>query len=105
MRRRIALLLALTGVLSACTFGKAPDRHGFRPIYQPVDCPAEVTTIMLTDVSCGTLTVLAHHGDPDRGKVNLFVARIQPGTGRPAPDRVLSLGGDLGVAPDYMTLG
>ena len=105
MRSKTALLLALAVVLSACTFGKGSDRHGFRPTYQPAACPAEIATIVLTDVSCGTLTVLAHHGDPNHGKLKLFVARIQPGTSRPAPDPVLSLGGDLGVAPDYVTLG
>lgn len=105
MRSKTALLLALAVGLSACTFGKGSDRHGFRPTYQPVACPAEIATIILTDVSCGTLTVLAHHGDPKRGTLKLFVARIQPGTSQPAPDPVLSLGGDLGVAPDYETLG
>jgi pimeloyl-ACP methyl ester carboxylesterase len=105
MRRQVALLLALAMGLGACTFGKRSDRDGFRPTYQPVACPAEIATIMLTEVSCGTLTVLAHHGEPDRGKLRLFVARIQPGTSQPAPDPVLSVGGDLGVAPDYVTLG
>ena len=87
MRRRIALLLALAVGLGACTFGKRSDRDGFRPTYQPVVCPAEIATIMLTEVSCGTLTVLAHHGEPDRGKLRLFVTRIQPGTSQPAPTR------------------
>jgi pimeloyl-ACP methyl ester carboxylesterase len=105
MRRRVALLLALAVGLAGCTFGSRSDRDGFRPTYQPVACPAEIATIMLTEVSCGTLTVLAHHGDPDRGKLRLFVTRIQPGTSQPAPDPALSLGGDLGVAPDYVTLG
>ena len=105
MRRRIALLLALAVGLVGCTFAKGSDRHGFRPTYQPVECPAEIAAILLTDHSCATLTVPAHHGDPDRGRLRLFVARIQPGTSQPAPDPVLSLGGDLGVATDYVTLG
>jgi pimeloyl-ACP methyl ester carboxylesterase len=105
MRRRIALLLALAVGLAGCTFGKGSDRHGFRPTYQPVACPAELATIVLADVSCGTLTAPAHHGSRDRGELRLFVVRIQPGTSQPAPDPVLSLGGDLGVAPDYVTLG
>jgi hypothetical protein len=105
MRRLVALLLALAAVLAACTFGKGSDRHGLRPTYQPVDCPAEIAAVLRTDHACGTLTVLAHHGNPDDGKLRLFVVRIQPGTGKPAPDPVLSLGGDLGVAPDYVTLG
>jgi pimeloyl-ACP methyl ester carboxylesterase len=105
MRRLVALLLALAAVLAACTFGKGSDRHGLRPTYQPVDCPAEIAAVLRTDHACGTLTVLAHHGNPDDGKLRLFVVRIQPGTSKPAPDPVLSLGGDLGVAPDYVTLG
>ena len=60
---------------------------------------------MLVDVSCGRLTVLAHHGAPDQGTVNLFVAKMDPGNPAPAPDPVLYLGGDLGVAPDYTMLG
>src|SRR5215217_128809 len=105
MRSRIALLLALAVGLAGCTFGKGSDRHGFRPTYQPVACPGELATIVLNDLSCGTLTVPAHHGDPGRGKLRVFVVRIQPGTSRPAPDPVLSVGGDLGVAPDYVALG
>ena len=60
---------------------------------------------MLVDVSCGRLTVLAHHGAPDQGTVNLFVAKMDPGNPAPAPDPVLYLGGDSGVAPDYTMLG
>ena len=64
-----------------------------------------IATIMLTDLACGTLTVLARHGDSKGGTLRLFVARIAPGANRPDQDPVLSLGGDLGVAPDYVTLG
>jgi pimeloyl-ACP methyl ester carboxylesterase len=105
MRSRTALLLALVVGLSSCTFGKGPDDKVFRPVYRPAACPPEIATIMLTDLSCGTLTVLAHHQDPKGGTLRLFVARIAPGTDQPEPDPVLSVGGDLGVAPDYVTLG
>jgi pimeloyl-ACP methyl ester carboxylesterase len=80
-----------------------PD--SFRPTFRPVDCPAEITSIVLVDVSCGRLTVLAHHAAPDQGTFDPFVARMEPGNRAPAPDPVLYLGGDLGVAPDYSTLG
>ena len=103
MRRRIALLLALAVGLGACTFGKRSDRDGFRPTYQPVVCPAEIATIMLTEVSCGTLTVLAHHGEPDR-KLRLFVTRIQPGTSQPAPTRRCRLAATWAWRPT-VTLG
>jgi pimeloyl-ACP methyl ester carboxylesterase len=64
-----------------------------------------IATIMLTDLSCGTLTVLARLGDSKGGKLRLFVVSIAPGANRPDQDPVLSLGGDLGAAPDYVTLG
>ena len=64
-----------------------------------------IATIMLTDLACGTLTVLARHGDSKGGTLRLFVVRTAPGANRPDQDPVLSLGGDLGVAPDYVTLG
>jgi pimeloyl-ACP methyl ester carboxylesterase len=105
MRSRTALLLALAVGLSACTFGRGPEGKGFRPAYRQVGCPPEIATIILTDVSCGTLKVLSRHGDPKGGTLSLFVAKISPGANQSQPDPVLSLGGDLGVAPDYATLG
>jgi pimeloyl-ACP methyl ester carboxylesterase len=70
-----------------------------------VDCPVEITSIVLVDVVCGRLTVLAHHGEPERGTFEIFVARMEPEGRAPASDPVLFVGGDLGIAPDYSTLG
>ena len=104
VRSRVPVLLALALTVSSCILGAGkPD--SFRPTFGPVDCPVEITSIVLVDVSCGRLTVLAHHGAPDQGTVNLFVAKMDPGNPAPAPDPVLYLGGDLGVAPDYTMLG
>ncbi len=104
VRSRVPVLLALTLTVSSCTLGAGkPDL--FRPTFGPVDCPVEITSIVLVDVSCGRLTVLAHHGAPDQGTFDLFVARMEPGNRASAPDPVLYVGGDLGVAPDYTTLG
>lgn len=100
----LSVLLAAALGVSACTFGGGPEAAGFRPTYEPADC-SEVAVVMLNEVSCGMLTVLEHHGDPSAGTIQVFVTRIEPGVPRPAADPVLSLGGDLGVAPDYQTLG
>lgn len=66
---RIPVLLALA--LSSCTLGagKPADTFQFQPSFAPVDCPVEITSIVLVDVSCGRLTVLAHHDAPDGGTV------------------------------------
>jgi len=101
---RVPVLLALALTVSSCTLGAGkPD--SFRPTFAPADCPVEITSIVLVDVSCGRLTVLAHHAAPHRGTFDLFVARMEPGNRASAPDPVLYLGGDLAVAPDYTTLG
>ena len=100
----VLVLLALTIAGLACTpDASRPD--SFQPTFAGVDCPVEITSIVLVDVSCGRLTVLAHHGAPDRGTIDLFVARMEQGSGASAPDPVLYVGGDLGVAPDYTMLG
>src|SRR6266704_3659444 len=81
MRRRTlaaAVILALS--LTACTSGAGSDKPTFRPVYKAADCPADVALV-------------------------LFVARMASPTGQAARDPVLSLGGDLGTAPDYVTLG
>ena len=98
------VLLALAITVLSCTLGAGrPD--SFQPTFTRVNCPVEITSIVLVDVSCGRLTVLAHHAAPDRGTIDLFVVRMEPGDRASAPDPVLYVGGDLGVAPDYTTLG
>ncbi len=98
-----AVILALS--LTACTSGAGSDKPTFRPVYKAADCPADVALVVLGEVKCGKLTVLAHHAHPGGGKLDLFVARMASPTGQAARDPVLSLGGDLGTAPDYVTLG
>ena len=57
-------------------------------------------------ISCGQLTVPAHHASPSLGTLQLFVVRIEPdsGSGDVAADPVVFVGGDLGVAQDYSML-
>lgn len=103
---KITLLLLSIG-LSACTFGDATRfPEGAEQHLTAVDCPAEIPSMVLHgDVSCGTLLVPTHHGQPGTGTVRLFVTRLVATRPQPSQVPVLVLGGDLGVATDYATLG
>lgn len=103
MRRMIALLLVFV-MGSACTFDDDAGKDAFLPTFRPIDCPVEVSAVLLAEVSCGTLTVLAHHDQPGGNTLELFVTRMAADAGSSASGPVLSLGSDLGVAPDYITL-
>src|SRR4051794_40244767 len=71
VKSRAPILLAL--MVSSCMLG-AVQSGSFRPTFRPVGCPVEITSIVLINVSCGRLTVLAHHAAPDQGTLDLFVA-------------------------------
>ena len=88
-----ALLLSV-----ACTGSSEME---FRPTFDQTSCPEDVTRVVLTPVTCGFLTVLENRSEPDGGTIRLFVTRIEPPGGNPAPDPVLVLGIDLGKTPDY----
>ena len=83
---------------AACT---GSSEREFRPTFHQTPCPEDVTTVVLTPVTCGFLTVLENRSEVDGGTIRLFVTRIQPPGGDPAPDPVLILGIDLGKTPDY----
>lgn len=97
--------IALALGLAACTFGPGPRRLPSVVSFAPADCPVDISSIVLVDISCGSLTVPAHHDDPSRGTLKVFVTKMEPGLPSPASDPILYVGGDLGVAPDYTTLG
>lgn len=85
-------------LLTACTGSSDAE---FRPTFQQTPCPEDVTSVVLTPVTCGFLTVLADRSEPEGDTIRLFVTRIQPPGGNPALDPVLTLGIDLGDTPDY----
>src|SRR5918994_5950467 len=96
---RLAAALSTALLLSvACTGSAALE---FRPTFDQLPCPEDVTRVVLTPVTCGFLTVLENRSEPDGDTIRLFVSRIQPPGGNPAPDPVLILGIDLGKTPDY----
>jgi pimeloyl-ACP methyl ester carboxylesterase len=88
-----ALLLSV-----ACTGSSETE---FRPTFGQTPCPEDVTRVVLTPVTCGFLTVLENRSEPDGDTIRLFVSRIQPPGGNPAPDPVFNSGIDLGDTPDY----
>ena len=85
-------------LLASCTESSEPE---FRPTFQQGPCPDDVTHVVLTPVTCGFLTVLENRSEPGGDTIRLFVTRIEPPGGNPAPDPVLTLGIDLGDTPDY----
>jgi pimeloyl-ACP methyl ester carboxylesterase len=99
MERWRAVLLVAVLVLPACTADAEGDDDGPRARYRSVQCPSDVTRLVLAEIECGTLTApLRHEGG--EGTVRLFVTQFQPEV-RSAEDTVLWFGGDLGVEPDY----
>jgi len=89
--------------LTACT-GNSPSNIGtFRPSYESIPCPGELSRVLLADIECGTLTVAAHHDAPD-ATFELFLTTVHPEASA-SSDPILLFGGDLGVAPDYQLIG
>lgn len=93
----VALGTALL-VTAACTRTSETE---FRATFRQTPCPEDVTRVVLTTVTCGFLTVPENRSELEGGTISLFVTRIQPPGGDPAPDPVLVLGIDLGKTPDY----
>jgi pimeloyl-ACP methyl ester carboxylesterase len=96
---RLAAALGTALLLSvACTGSSGKE---FRPTFRQAPCPEDVTSVVLTPVTCGFLTVLENRSKPEGDTIRLLVIRMQPPGGNPAPDPVLILGIDLGKTPDY----
>jgi pimeloyl-ACP methyl ester carboxylesterase len=100
MRRPGLTAFLWTAVLLSASCTGSSDTE-FRPTFRGTPCPEDVTSVVLTPVTCGFLTVLEDRSEPAGGSIRLFVSRIQPPGGNPAPDPVLTLGIDLGDTPDY----
>ena len=100
MRTRVlcAGLLITQVALAACT--GTPATRTFRPTFKKTPCPEDVTSVVLTPATCGFLTVLEDRSKPDGRTIKLFVVRVEPAGGHPAPDPVF-VAGDLGEAPGW----
>src|SRR3954467_6520306 len=83
-------------LLTACEPVTAP----VAPVFRAAECPERIATDILTPVTCGYVSVLERHADAGGPRIQLFVARVLPGTeatGEPA----LWLGYDVGGTVEY----
>ncbi len=73
----------------------------FRPTFEKVACPADVTDEIIYVATCGYLHVLEDRSKPDGRTIELFVIRIEPPGGTATPDPILvltNLGERIGYA-------
>lgn len=77
----------------------------FEPRFVEVDCPAEVTMVIVLEVHCGRLAVLEDRSKIEGGTIELFVLRIEPPGGATSPDPMIAVGGTLGESVGYGGLG
>ena len=79
----MGLVIAVVLLGSSCTGAEAT----FRPTFATVDCPDEVAVVILSEHSCGYLTVLEDREKPDGRTIRLFVVRSSHRVGTPLPIR------------------
>ena len=98
-RRTIRVAASLALVAAACT-GSRPA-EAFHPTFESAPCPDDVTAVLVVPVSCGYLTVLEDRSDRSGRTIRLFITKVEPVGGHPAPDPVAILSGDIGTQPEY----
>jgi pimeloyl-ACP methyl ester carboxylesterase len=98
-RTLVATIASLALVAEACT-GSGPAKS-FHPTFESTPCPDDITAVLVVPVSCGYLTVLEDHSGGSDRTIRLFITKIEPVGGHPAPDPVVILDGDIGSLPEY----
>lgn len=98
MRGVIIAVIVSQVALSACTAD--PTKPAFEPTFYATTCPKDVTSVVLTPATCGFLNVLEDRSKPDGRQIKLFVVRVEPAGGHPAPDPVF-VAGDIGEPPGW----
>ncbi len=93
-RRAGALVGATLLAAVACTTEPLPDAPR-DSAYSSVTCPAEVSSLMVAQATCGYLTVPENRADPGR-TIRLFVTRVPPPDAASAAEPILVPGTDLG---------
>jgi pimeloyl-ACP methyl ester carboxylesterase len=97
--RQMALVLSVSLLAATCTGNPAPPPDETQLLDAP--CPPEVSQVILTEHTCSYLVVPEDRSDPDAATVQVFVVRVMPLSGNPAPDPLVLLGGDLGETLAY----
>jgi pimeloyl-ACP methyl ester carboxylesterase len=97
--RPMALMLSVSLLAATCTGNPAAPAYETRLVDAP--CPPEVSQDILTEHTCSYLVVPEDRSDPDAATVQVFVVRVMPLSGNPAPDPLVLLGEDLGTTLSY----
>jgi pimeloyl-ACP methyl ester carboxylesterase len=95
----VTMVASLALVMTACTGSGLADR--FHPTFESTPCPDDITAVLVVPVSCGYLTVLEDRFGGSGRTIRLFITKIEPVGGDPAPDPVVILTGDIGASPEY----
>jgi pimeloyl-ACP methyl ester carboxylesterase len=95
----IAAVATLALITAACT--GSGSAASFHPTFESTPCPADVTAVLVVPVSCGYLTVLEDRSGRSERTIRLFVTKLEPVGGHPAPEPVAILSGDIGSQPEY----
>ncbi len=103
MRRpMVAVALGLAILAQGCTGGDE-EPEGTGPAIRSVDCPADIATVVLTEVECGFLTVPEDRSDPDSRTIDIFYMRVQP-AGRAVGEPYFSFGYEMAQVPSYASI-
>lgn len=75
----------------------------FQPTFKEVPCPPDVTRGIENEMSCGYLRVLEDLTSPDGRTIRVFIVRIEPPNGEPAPDPIFcpDCDTDMVQVPNY----
>jgi pimeloyl-ACP methyl ester carboxylesterase len=95
----VTIVASLALVTAACTGSGSTDP--FQPSFDKAPCPDDITAVLVVPVSCGYLTVLEDRSSGSDRTIRLFITKIEPVGGHPAPDPVVILDGDIGSLPEY----
>lgn len=103
MRRpMVAVALGLAIVAQGCTGGDEGS-EGSGATIRNVDCPGDITPVVLTEIECGFLTVPEDRSDPGSRTIDVFYMRVQP-AGRAVGEPYFSFGYELAQVPSYASI-
>jgi pimeloyl-ACP methyl ester carboxylesterase len=99
-RRLLIAAVTSVGLVAAACTGSSSE-GAFHPTFDSAPCPDDVTAVLVVPVSCGYLTVLEDRSGRSERTIRLFITKIEPVGGHPAPDPVVILDRDIGAWPEY----
>lgn len=98
----VAVALGLAILAQACTRGDE-EPEGSHPSNRTVDCPFDISTVVLTEIECGYLTVPEDRSDPASRTIDVFYVRVQP-PGRAEGEPYFSFGYEMAQVPSYASI-